>query len=412
MCTLSSRRTRSVVLWGLVALGWIGGPAAHAAHVSPADQRVVLPPGRQVGSLEEAIGLVKAQHAGRVTAARIDCDPGAACRYLITLRADDGLLTDFEVAAPGEAPLASPQASDTAAPDAPPAAPLALKPSSFSEQTRAEWGVFLTLGAGQIAGLGNVILDPLVQPGVTLHLSDSRWPAWEADGSFRLIYGRTESTDPATLGTKTSKPALQEYRGQAHVIYNYERDGDAAKAGVGLYVDMARPIRSSPRYTPPEANDAYAAEEGEIAGTIFDTGLDFRFALHEQRVASVLDNVVFINGSRIAPNLLTYKPMLGFMWHNQFAITGSIGQPGWSFSTDVDFYFARKAGVRYFNGHDGLGGTKRELDLSYGVSYQFDAADALSVKSYGYNNLNRGSSSMVPVGFKDGLRVTMSHQFN
>lgn len=394
--------------WGLAASFGMVAPLAHATHVAAptaaAAVHVEVPSGQPVQSLEDAIALVKAQHEGRVTAAVLDCDAGADCRYRVSVRASDGRVTLFDVVAQGEA---SAPPEDTA-----PDRALALKPSSFSEQTRAEWGVFLTLGAGQIAGLGNVILDPLVQPGVTLHLTDSRWPEWEADGTLRLIYGRTESTDPVTQGSRTSKPALQEYRGQAHVIYNYEREGDVAKAGVGLYVDMARPIRSSPRYTPPEANDAYAAEEGEIASTIFDTGLDFRFALHEHRVASVLDNVVFINGSRIAPNLLTYKPMLGFMWQNQFAITGAIGQPGWSFDTDVDFYFARKAGVRYVNGHDFIGGTKREIDLSYGLAYQFANHDVVSVKSYGYNNLNRGSSSMVPVGFKDGLRVTMSHPFN
>jgi hypothetical protein len=67
--------------------------------------------------------------------------------------------------------------------------------------------------------------------------------------------------------------------------------------------------------------------------------------------------------------------------------------------------------VRYFNSHDGLGGTKREIDLSYGLGYDFTRDTNLTVMSYGYNNLNRGNSSAVPVGFKDGLSVTLSHNF-
>ena len=363
-------------------------------HAQAADA-IAQPAEPVADSMEDAIRLVKSQHGGQVTSAKLDCDGDAACHYTVEVRATDGARQIFAVAT-----SVNPNSS------------LSLKTAPSLAPSRSSWSAFLTLGAGQIAGLGNVILDPLVQAGVSTSLVDTRLPGWEADGTLRLIYGRTESSDPTTLNSQTSKPALQEYRGQAHVIYNYERDGDAAKAGIGLYVDMARPVHEFPRYTPPEANAAYSAEEGEVATTIFDTGLDFRFSLHQQRVASELHNVVFINGSRIAPNLLTYKPMLGFMWSNQFAITGSIDHPGWTFSTGVDFYFARKAGVRYFNGHDGIGGTKRELDLSYGVTYNFDDQSSLAIKSYGYNNLNRGSSSMVPVGFKDGLSVTLMHRFN
>ena len=223
-----------------------------------------------------------------------------------------------------------------------------------------------------------------------------------------MIYGKTESSDPTTLRKTSSKPQLQEIRGVGHLIYDFHDNGGIEKVGVGLYTEFARALHRSPRYIPPETDDAYAAEEGDITRSMLNTGLDLRLALKESRIKSTLHNVIFLSGSRIAPNLLTYKPMLGFMWSNEFAITGSIDHPGLSLLTDMDFYFARKAGVGYLNSHDGLGGTKRELDLRYGLVYSFSPKVRMTVQSYGFNNLNRGTSSTQPTGFKDGLRVGMT----
>ncbi|MDE1997663.1 MAG: hypothetical protein KGN37_03970 [Burkholderiales bacterium] len=80
--------------------------------------------------------------------------------------------------------------------------------------------------------------------------------------------------------------------------------------------------------------------------------------------------MLFTSGNRIGSNLLTYKPVLGFM-----------------------------------------GGTKREIYLSYGVAYNDSPDTVLTLRTYGYNNLNRGSSAMSPFGFKDGLSVTCERSF-
>lgn len=294
--------------------------------------------------------------------------------------------------------------------------PVQIVQSDAGEQAstsavNTKMSVSLTFGAGQMAGMGNVILDPTIQLGLKGRFLFPGHPNWDADASGNLIYGKTESTDPATLSRIISKPGLQELRGQAHAIYNFSGAGTSSTAGVGLYVDIAHDLVSHPRYTPSSVDDIYAAEEGEITRNMVDTGVDLRFRIEDQQLASELHNVLFISGNRVAPNLLTYKPMLGTMWSNSFLLSGTRDQHGWRLLTDVDFYFARKAGVRYFNAHDGLGGTKREIDLSYGLAYDFSHDTRFTVKSYGYNNLNRGNSSAVPVGFKDGMSLQLTHSF-
>ncbi len=352
--------------------------------------------------IEDAIATARRANLGDVVSVELECPDKDNCGYFVKT-VDKGGHPHVFYAATRDAPTPVSNPADPAGQEPP---PVAMEPV-----LRARTASFVTFGAGQIAGLGNVILDPLVQTGVSVKLSHPAYPEWDADAKLALVYGRIESTDPSTSRQTISKGALQEYRGQAHLIYNFHREGDIAKAGVGLYVDMDRSIRSFPRYIPRNSNTSYAAEEGEIAKSIFDVGVDFRFLLKQQLMSSEVHNVIFLSGSRIAPNLLTYKPMLGFMWSNTFSITGTTDQPGLSFLTDFDFYFARKAGVRYFNGHDGLGGTKRELDLALGLAYSMTPQTRLIVKSYGYNNLNRGASSTVPFGFKDGLGVTFLHAY-
>lgn len=360
-------------------------------------------------SMEEAIGLARHMQPGMVLSAEWRCNVAKACAYFVRIRDASNRVSEHQVedAKPAdEVNLAGAMTLSLTTPQP--------GTSQDAGQTGSDWRLASSLywvqGSGQAAGLGNVILNPLAQMGGRLIFQHSAWPDWTADGQLGLIYGRTESSDPITLQKTRSTPGWQEVHGRAHLIYDFHKDGEAARAGVGLYADFARALHSLPRYLPPEANDAYAAEEGEITRSMFNSGLDLRLAMRQQRVRAELHNVLFVNGTRIAPNLLTYKPMLGFMWRNEFAINGTIDHPGWSLLTNVDFYFARKAGVAYFNTHDGLAGTKRELDLSYGFGYTYSPKLSLSVLSYGNNNLNRGTSAMVPVGFKDGLRVGLDWQ--
>lgn len=357
-------------------------------------------------SMEDALATARRAAPGKTTGVDLDCPSADHCGYQVRIVSQSGQASTVFVA--GEAG----QSSDANQPPPTQQASQGMAPAELpAPGLRAQLYGLMSTGTGQVAGLGNVILYPKLQAGVGMALHHSDFPQWDADARLQLIYGRTASSDPVTLSKSVNGSALQEYRGQAHLIYNFHQDGEAAKAGVGLYVDLERPIRSAPRYVPPTYKVGYAMEEGEVAHRILDTGVDFRFKVKQQRLASELHNVIFLSGTRIAPNLLTYKPMLAFMWGNAFSITGTVDHPGWSFLTDVEFYFARKAGVRYLNLHDGLGGTKRELGLSYGVAYDVNPLTRVSLKSYGFNNLNRGSSSAVPAGFKDGFTLSVVRQF-
>lgn len=348
-------------------------------------------------NIDQAIDTARRQVPGVVLSAAWECDADTACAHIVKIQDEQGALHTIRVGAEAIAPALKPKPQAST-----------VNIDGVKSTTLTERFVYAELGAGQAVGLGNVILDPLLTVGGRATARSASFPNWSADGDLRVIYGKTESFDPLTMRNKTNKPRLQEIRGSGHLIYDFHDEGGIEKIGIGLYSEFARALHSFPRYIPPETDDAYAAEEGDITRSMLNTGLDLRLALKESRIKSTLHNVIFLSGSRIAPNLLTYKPMLGFMWSNEFAITGSIDRPGLSLLTDMDFYFARKAGVGYLNGHDGLGGTKRELDLRYGLAYSLSPKMRMSVQSYGYNNLNRGTSSTLPTGFKDGLRLGMS----
>lgn len=292
-----------------------------------------------------------------------------------------------------------------------PTAPQADPPVADQPGLRIHPKAFVSFASGQIAGMGNVILNPTMSLGLSAEMSHSALPALETDFTVAGVYGKVQSTNAQTALDETSRPGLQEIRGRGHAIYRFYNDNDVAKAGVGLYVDFAHTFREKPRYVPQDPVSVYAAEENETIRNQFDTGIDFNFTIRDDRISSDLHNVLFTSGNRIGPNLLTYKPVLGFMWGNQFYLTGDVHRPGWVFLTDMEFYFARKAGVKLFNSHDGLGGTKREIYLSYGVAYNYNPDTVLTVRTYGYNNLNRGSSAMSPFGFKDGLSVTYERKF-
>lgn len=45
------------------------------------------------------------------------------------------------------------------------------------------------------------------------------------------------------------------------------------------------------------------------------------------------------------------------------------------------------------------------------MAYNDSPDTVLTLRTYGYNNLNRGSSAMSPFGFKDGLSVTYERSF-
>lgn len=262
----------------------------------------------------------------------------------------------------------------------------------------------LALSSGQVAGQGNVVLQPKSTWGATVDVNVKALPELETRLDGSAVVGSVRSAD------KAHQQGLQEVRAQAWSVYNFHVD-PASRAGVGLYTDMALPAHHHLPLPQSLPDGVYAAEEGEVSHRQTLLGVELKVSTQSDRMRTDLHNIWFFSGNRIAPNLVTYKPMLGFKWHNAYRFTGEPqGHTGLSLLTDVDFYFARKSGVSALNMHDGLGGTKREILLAYGLRYDFNEQSAVSLQSYGYNNLNRGNSATTPTQFRDGFRLTLEHR--
>ena len=347
-------------------------------------------------TMVDAIKMAETQEAGIATKAEISCTE-QPCVYIVAIQKDDRYIVHVHIPAKGIESISD--SSSVTAKTREPEINTASKTGVNNQR------IELKLGAGQIAGMGSAILHPVLTLGTSgdFHLRD--FPQVDTDFNTSVILGKTESTQ------HTTKPGLQELRFSAHSIYNFYNDRGISKAGVGLYVDFAQALHHQSRYVPQDTSSIYAAEENESIQHQLNTGLDFRISIHNDRATSDLHNVIFLSGNRVGPNLLTYQPLLGFMWSNKFHFSGSESEPGLSFMTDMNFYFAKKNGVKVFNSHDGLGGTKREIYLSYGLEYTTESKTAYTIRSYGFNNLNRGASTMAPSGFKDGLSIGMVKPF-
>lgn len=263
--------------------------------------------------------------------------------------------------------------------------------------------IYAGFNTGQLAGMNNTILEPKFTLGTQISFTPTQLPEWENHANLYLIYGASQT------GQGTTGNALQELRGSVYSGYQFYNDKNISKAGVGLYSEFAAPFHRYAPYHPAQSQEGYAAEEGDITSRELLTGLDLKFSFKNDRLQSEFDNVAFLSGTRIGPNLETYTPLLGMRWHNDFFMLGNSDSPKLSLFTDINFYFARKANTAVLNAHDGLGGTKRELFLSYGLSYFWRPGTSLNLRSYGYNNLNRGSSATVPYGFRDGMMLSISH---
>jgi hypothetical protein len=108
---------------------------------------------------------------------------------------------------------------------------------------------------------------------------------------------------------------------------------------------------------------------------------------------------------------LGYRPVLGFDWRYEMFFLGTKIHPKLSFFANTQFWFAKKANVKLFNSHDGIGATKRELYLNYGLNYFITHDTALYLETYAYNNLNRGTSATNPTGFRDGYNLGIRYKF-
>jgi hypothetical protein len=360
-------------------------------------------------SLIQAVESAQRAGHGQVTGAKLVCSP-VPCHYVVSF--NEGTASSEVLVDASDGRILPPAAASGRKGSDPPESGTSDEAygqghwHAVGGQVSIRPRVFAEFGSGQIAGMGNVVLTPKVSLGLQLDMALKRVP--ELDTRLRLaaIYGGVD-TGAGKLGS-----ALRELRGEATSVYNFYDSDGIAKAGVGLYTEFAHPFHQYiPYLAMPSLAGSYSAEEDDITAHEFLVGADLKFSIQHDRLESSLQNILFLSGNRVAPNLLTYKPLLGFKWSNAFYLLGNRSHPKLSLLADMNFYFARKAGVTVFNTHDGLGGTKREVFFSYGLSYAYDPDTVFTLRTYGYNNLNRGNSSTIPISFRDGFSLELSHDF-
>ena len=265
--------------------------------------------------------------------------------------------------------------------------------------------LYFQVQSGELAGMDNTILKPKATLGVRTDgvISYGGIP-WVVDGDAKLIFGKT------LTGTSVSASDAREFRATGEVLYNYYQE-EGERISVGPYVDLALPFHSATPYILQTESGNYSAEEGDVLHTQHLIGCDLRLDASGRKLQSSLRNVLFVNGTKIGPNLSSYQPLLGLLWTNSYTVLGTVDRPRLTFHLESDFYLAQKNSAGLFNGHDGLGGTKRELDIDFGVRWQFMHNTALTLDTWGTNNLNRGTSTTVPIDFRDGFTLGIEYTF-
>ncbi len=256
-----------------------------------------------------------------------------------------------------------------------------------------------------MAGMQNVILKPAATVDVEENLRFTFAPKWENRLDFSAIYGG------AVTGTGRTQDQLQELRLSWFSLYNVYQKDQVLQFNLGVYGEFAEPLHGRVPYLAPSAMNSYALEENERLDRERLFGADFNLRLDYDRLHSDFHNILYFHGDRIGPNLLAYQPLVGLDWRNAAALIGTEENPKLDFYTSIKFYFARKGSGSLFNSHDGLGGTKREVDLSYGLAYHFNHQQQAYVEAYSFNNLNRGSSTSKPQDFRDGFKVGYRYEF-
>ena len=265
--------------------------------------------------------------------------------------------------------------------------------------------LYLNTQSGQLAGMNNTILDPRYSLGIRGDYTPHPYPDWSTRYDIYGIYGSVEA------GNGKFGPAWQEIRSTLDSSYEVYSKDKITRAGIGIYAETAIPMHAHMPYLAQNGENSYTAEEGEQLSRELAWGLNLKVAFSYDRLASEFDNVFFVNGSRVGANLMTYQPLLELKWNNTGYLIGDKEHPKLRMFSQMQFYFARKSGVAVFNTHDGLGGTKRELYIGYGLGYSPTDKVEITLQSYGYNNLNRGTSNTLPQGFRDGFIMGLNVGF-
>jgi hypothetical protein len=260
--------------------------------------------------------------------------------------------------------------------------------------------LYLSQIGGEMPGLYNTILKPKAILGIEEKFTIGHF---NNHLDINTLYGKT------VTGRGTTNSQLQELHGQWTLLYPLYQKGPETFQ-VGVYTSVALPFHSRTPYIHLPST-AYSNEENEVIKKEFLVGTDFNFNFSYDKVDSSLHNIIFFHGKKVAPNLLAYQPLYALDWCNSFYFLGDVAHPKLQLSTEMKFWFAKKAGVSIINTHDGIGGTKREFDYNIRLLYFLNKHIDTYVTAYGYNNLNRGESVNDPHGFRDGYGFGFEYRF-
>lgn len=269
----------------------------------------------------------------------------------------------------------------------------------------AATSLYLTFNSGQVAGMDNVLLRPKATLGITQDFSFQSLPELVTRVDIYSLMGSAET------GDGTSGQRFQEIRANATSLYRFYLHEGLSFSG-GLYSEFAIPLHNYTSLYAQSSQNSYALEENEKLYAEHLLGADLNTAVQYDRLSSSMHTVMFFEGARMGPNLLAYKPLLGFDWTNRVHAIGDADNPKLDLYVNTKFWFARKGGgANLFNAHDGLAGTKREIDITLGVGYHLLRSAEIYVQTYGYNNINRGTDASKPQGYTDGFMAGIKYSF-
>lgn len=130
-----------------------------------------------------------------------------------------------------------------------------------------------------------------------------------------------------------------------------------------------------------------------------------RTRLGKLEVWGFIELPVYATGTRMAPNGVYFDPL--FVLSSNLNI-GLLPDKKLHVFADASVWMQRP-GVGITNGNFDF--SKRELDFTVGVAWQYFSSFELRVWAYALNNLNRGLSLATPTGYKDGIAVENRYYF-
>lgn len=218
---------------------------------------------------------------------------------------------------------------------------------------------FVYFFAGQLQGERSIITKPYLVPGVKGSYSKDRFLI---DFETKAFYGTADTGS----GNKTNQ--LMQLNTKLDTIYKFF-DGSDYYTGFGMFFRGYTPLSKYKPYINLSQIKTYAPEENEVSDENFTLGIGPKASATNKRLYSDVDLIIYLAGTRVAPNLIPYSPLLSVDWKNKMFLIGTSYNPKLDIMLDGIFYFERKYQATLITQHDGLAGAKREFDIKVGLEY-------------------------------------------